>query len=79
MKAHWIDNADSWICPVCGFETGNPNYYDAKCPVCRFQDVKDGKNMNENKIWWMNNDQLSNCPFCGKQAYLKERNSGRYE
>lgn len=41
MKAHWIDNADSWICPVCGFEMGNPNYHDAKCPVCGFKDEKD--------------------------------------
>ena len=39
---HWIDNADSYICPVCGFETDNPNRYDAaKCPVCGFQDIKD--------------------------------------
>lgn len=41
MKAHWIDNGDSWICPVCGFETGNPNYHNAICPTCGFQDVKD--------------------------------------
>lgn len=41
MKAHWIDNADSWICPVCRFETGNPNYYNAICPICGFQDIKD--------------------------------------
>ena len=39
---HWIDNADSYICPVCGFETDNPNRYDdAKCPSCGFQDIKD--------------------------------------
>ena len=39
---HWIDNADSYICPVCGLETDNPNRYDsAKCPVCGFQDIKD--------------------------------------
>ena len=23
-------------------------------------------------IWWMNNDELKTCPFCGKQAYLKD-------
>jgi rubredoxin len=39
---HWIDNADSYICPVCGFETNNPNKYDGcRCPVCGFQDEKD--------------------------------------
>lgn len=40
-KESWIDNADSYICPVCGFETDNPNRYDARCPRCGFQDVKD--------------------------------------
>ena len=41
---HWIDNADSYICPVCGFETDNPNRYtDATCPICSFQDLKDLK------------------------------------
>lgn len=35
---HWIDNADSYVCPVCGFETNNPNRYaGAKCPYCGFQ------------------------------------------
>lgn len=23
--AHWIDNADSWICSMCGYESNNPN------------------------------------------------------
>ena len=41
---HWIDNADSYICPVCRFETGNPNRYPGCiCPVCGFQDEKDRK------------------------------------
>lgn len=35
--------------------------------------------MKREELWWLNNDQLDSCPFCGKQAYLKERNSGRYE
>lgn len=36
---HWIDNADSWICPICGFETNNPNKLaDVKCPSCGFQE-----------------------------------------
>lgn len=39
---HWIDNGDTYICPKCGFETGNPHYYiGSKCPVCGFQDPKD--------------------------------------
>lgn len=42
QKLHWIDNADSWICPVCGFETGNPKKYEGcVCPKCGFQDDKD--------------------------------------
>jgi rubrerythrin len=39
---HWFDNADSYICPVCGFETDNPNKFQARCPVCGFMDEKDG-------------------------------------
>lgn len=39
---HWVDNADSYICPVCGFETDNPNRYkSSRCPKCKFQDIKD--------------------------------------
>ena len=41
-ELHWIDNADSWICPICGFETGSPAKYEGcKCPKCGFQDDKD--------------------------------------
>jgi len=44
---HWIDNADSYICPICGFETNNPNKYkECKCPKCGFQNEKD-KDVNE--------------------------------
>ena len=47
---HWIDNADSYICPVCRFETDNPNRFPfAKCPRCGFQDEKDVKQMNAEK------------------------------
>ena len=39
---HWIDNADSWICPVCRLEVSSPaKYKECKCPNCGFQDVKD--------------------------------------
>jgi hypothetical protein len=42
MSLHWLDNADSWICPVCGFETSSPAKYEGcKCPRCVFQDDKD--------------------------------------
>lgn len=34
----WIDNADSWICPLCAKEVANPNdYHEARCPSCGFQ------------------------------------------
>lgn len=39
--AHWIDNADSYICPVCGFETSNPFRFHCQCPKCGFMDTKD--------------------------------------
>ena len=39
---HWIDNADSYICPVCGEEVRSPSAYPGyKCPKCGFQDEKD--------------------------------------
>lgn len=42
MSKHWIDDADHWICPDCGFITPNPNRYaGCKCPKCGFQDEKD--------------------------------------
>jgi len=44
---HWIDNADSYICPVCGFETDNPLRFKCKCPVCGFIDEKDRKEMRD--------------------------------
>ena len=42
MSKHWIDDADHWICPYCGFETGSPAKYEGcKCPKRGFQDEKD--------------------------------------
>ena len=39
---HWIDNADSYICPQCSLEVSNPAKYEGcKCPQCGFQDPKD--------------------------------------
>lgn len=35
--AHWIDNADSYICSRCGYECNNPNnerYGASVCPRC---------------------------------------------
>ena len=38
MSRHWIDNADSWVCPCCGYECDNPNKLpDSKCPKCGFR------------------------------------------
>lgn len=39
---NWLDNADSYICPVCGFEANNPNKLKRKmCPRCGFIADKD--------------------------------------
>lgn len=32
----WIDNADSYICPVCRYEISNPLVNNACCPKCGF-------------------------------------------
>lgn len=37
----WIDNVDSYICPVCGFETNNPNRFNKICPSCGFVAERD--------------------------------------
>lgn len=42
QNKNWIDNADSYICPDCGFETNNPNKLENKaCPKCGFVALKD--------------------------------------
>lgn len=42
MSSHWIDNADSYICPVCRLEVNNPaKFWGCICPRCGFQDPKD--------------------------------------
>lgn len=38
---HWLDNADSYLCPICYFETDNPHRFKYKCPICGFMDEKD--------------------------------------
>jgi rubredoxin len=40
-EKHWIDNADSWICPECGLDVADPTDYGYKCPKCGFMDEKD--------------------------------------
>ena len=32
--AYWIDNADSYICSICGYECNNPNKYKYGADVC---------------------------------------------
>lgn len=39
----WIDNADSYLCSVCGFETDNPNRNPAGsgfCPICKARMIR---------------------------------------
>lgn len=50
MSKHWIDNADSYICPVCRLEVNNPaKYYGCICPRCGFQDEKDRDKDDKNE------------------------------
>lgn len=59
---HWIDNADSYICPICGLETGNPNRFEGcRCPVCGFQDEKDRRASDENLIQPDDYDRNTRC------------------
>lgn len=43
MEKHWIDNVDSYICPICGREVSTPAKYDYHCPKCGFVDENDAK------------------------------------
>lgn len=42
----WIDNADSWLCPICRTEVWSPAAYNYKCPWCGFYAERD-----KNKIF----------------------------
>lgn len=39
----WIDNADSWLCPVCRTEVWSPVIYNYHCPNCGFIAERDKK------------------------------------
>jgi rubredoxin len=43
----WIDNADSWLCPVCRMEVSTPTKYNYHCPKCGFiAETKAAENVN---------------------------------
>jgi len=38
----WHDIGDAYLCPICGYETRNPNTLpDIRCPKCGFKDKND--------------------------------------
>lgn len=39
----WIDNADSWLCPICRAEVWSPTVYGYHCPKCGFIAERDKK------------------------------------
>lgn len=65
--AHWIDNADSYICPVCRCEVNNPNRFYGICPKCGFTDEKD--------VLYAD---LEPCPFCGGEALVCDKTEQRW-
>lgn len=47
----WIDNADSYICPICKTEVDNPRKYGYRCPTCGFvSDTDLAKIVEPNKM-----------------------------
>lgn len=46
--ASWIDDADCYRCPVCGYETHNPRNHGYKCPKCGFVADEDREKVGEN-------------------------------
>lgn len=56
---HWIDDADQYICPICGFETYNPyKLEDCRCPKCGFQDPKDAIKKKDVRMKLIDEDAL---------------------
>ena len=50
--AYWIDNADSYICSICGYECNNPNkekYGADVCPNCRARMDEEAQNERQGK------------------------------
>lgn len=43
----WIDNADSYICPVCRLEVNSPAKSNYQCPRCGFIAEKDKNRYNQ--------------------------------
>lgn len=56
--SNWIDNADSYKCPICGYETRNLNHHNNQCPVCGFIADKD-KNLTT--LWRCINNETCKC------------------
>ena len=42
----WIDNADSWLCPLCRTEVWSPAAYNYHCPNCGFIAERDRRFVN---------------------------------
>ena len=42
----WLDNADSWLCPVCKIEVSIPTKYNYHCPSCGFIAERDKNKSN---------------------------------
>lgn len=56
---HWIDDADQYICPICGFEAYNPyKLEDCRCPKCGFQDPKDAIKKKDVRMKLIDEDAL---------------------
>lgn len=62
----WIDNADSYVCPVCRYETDNPGRYPmATCPKCGWRPVPERvRNMVSPLAYWCEDDVGPYCPVC---------------
>lgn len=71
--AHWIDNADSYICSNCGYETNNPEKEERcpwQCPRCGVRmDVK-GVEIDAVKPTKLDSTRLGGCFICKGETYM---------
>lgn len=65
---HWIDNADSYICPICMTEVYTPAHHGYRCPICGFMDEKDCEEMS-------NKEKTASLDYETEYNKLREENA----
>ena len=67
----WIDNADSWLCPICRMEVSAPTKYNYHCPKCGFITERDERIKDMNTLKYIKQEFVTIKPvkFFGNDYY----------